>query len=438
MTGWGHIKLYAKIAPPPPKDETLMVSLVGDMKKGSNGKYVWKDRSGNGNDCLQTGNIKPLQGGGMSVRSSSKKKDGCRIPAASTNNVDTMMTWEFTLKLHSYGGNANGRWMEVATKSCTPAWNFCPASSNGDLRFWSSKHGLVKSPTKKLALGQWAHIVIVRLKSSKKLQMYKNGVRIAEVNSPGPFEISGRDRTIMYSACGDRWTSVDLRSVRIWDSPKDAGTITKMYNEMKKKMADPGPQWRQVMQAGCKGVLTTGTYGKVGSSCWKGFTDAQINSMMDNSQMKIVWNKQKVTIYFQFAHYPDGKLKPWATDTKNNGAKWRNPGEKKWRGPCSHPAQLTHGFWFHMKTSSRTAGCAKGNFENTVGSNGFQNRDGAKFWPMTGWGHIKLYAKIAPPPPKDETLMVSLVGDMKKGSNGKYVWKDRSGNGNDCLQTGNI
>ena len=77
-----------------------MVDLSGNMQLGKNGKLVWTDKSGNGNDCKAVGGASALGGGGMTVRSSSKKKDGCQIAGSSKSNVGTMATWE-VIKLHN-------------------------------------------------------------------------------------------------------------------------------------------------------------------------------------------------------------------------------------------------------------------------------------------------------------------------------------------------
>ena len=46
-------------------------------------------------DCMQVGNISPLKGGGMRVRSKKGSKDGCKIVGSAKNNIEKMRTWEY-------------------------------------------------------------------------------------------------------------------------------------------------------------------------------------------------------------------------------------------------------------------------------------------------------------------------------------------------------
>ena len=152
--------------------------------------------------------------------------------------------------------------------------------------------------------------------------------------------------------------------------------------------------WKHVITAGCSSVLTTGTHGSEGDSCWKGYSDSQINAMMVDSMMKIEFSgSARETLYVQLVTWsPSGNLRDWATEPNPNTAKWRWSEGDDWRGPCGHDQQQDSGYWFFFKTSGHSSGCQAGNFENTVSSSGFENRDGADFWPITGWSsNIKLY-----------------------------------------------
>ena len=72
-------------------------------------------------------------------------------------------------------------------------------------------------------------------------------------------------------------------------------------------------------------MLTSGKFGKQDAFCWKGYTDDEINGFMHNSEMKIVFSEgsaKEVTIYTQFAHWPDGDLKPWFVPRGAIGSSW--------------------------------------------------------------------------------------------------------------------
>ena len=161
-----------------------------------------------------------------------------------------------------------------------------------------------------------------------------------------------------------------------------------MFRDFPASVVDKDGVWGHVATAGCEDVLTSETFGESSTEpCWKGFTDDEINAMMVNSEMKLVFETatpDPVTFYIQLVDYPSGDRRDFASKPSNNGARWRLSQDVGWQGPCSHSGQLDHGHWFFMKSKSRDAYvCESGNYENTIVADGFQNRDQiSDFWPL--------------------------------------------------------
>ena len=169
-----------------------------------------------------------------------------------------------------------------------------------------------------------------------------------------------------------------------------------MLRDLPSKVSDPDGVWTHVISAGCSDVISEGMYNQddrnsaAVPTCWKGYDDESIRTMMLNGEMKIVFNEGEsnaLTMYVQLVDYPSGALRTFATNPSNNGAKWRMSEDAKWHGPCSHSSQLTQGTWFSMKVPSRaTYSCAASNYENTFYSaSGWTNRDSATMWPFNGF-----------------------------------------------------
>ena len=115
----------------------------------------------------------------------------------------------------------------------------------------------------------------------------------------------------------------------------------------------------------------------------------------ERSIMKVEFLDSGKTLFVDLVK-TNGDPRPWSTDPKPNTARWRWDESNAWLGPCGHSAQLQYGYWFFFKTASASGSCEGGNYENTVyASDGFKNRDGATFWPQTGWSSkIRLYVKV--------------------------------------------
>jgi hypothetical protein len=152
--------------------------------------------------------------------------------------------------------------------------------------------------------------------------------------------------------------------------------------------------WTHILTAGCNNVLTTGKTGNPSDSCWKGYTDDEINDMVVNSEFQIVFSdsSDRKTMYIQLTE-TDGSLRNWKTASDVNPAKWKWTESEAWKGPCHHTGQSYN--WFHFKTSYPAQNCESSNYENGVTSDsGFFSNDGSNFWPTTGWSSsIKMYAK---------------------------------------------
>ena len=187
------------------------------------------------------------------------------------------------------------------------------------------------------------------------------------------------DTMILQSAPGTYWKVGYI---------SESGSSSVRFRYSRLVEAAPKPAWTHVATMGCSSVLTTGTYGSQSGSCWKGYSDAQINSMMVGGNMKIDFCG--TPMYFKFN-------RAFATNPgQDNGVQWRNSPTESWRGACTHSSQYGHNYrWFHIKANSRTGSCQRGNFENTINpSSGFNNRDGSNFFPTAGWSScITVYVK---------------------------------------------
>ena len=115
--------------------------------------------------------------------------------------------------------------------------------------------------------------------------------------------------------------------------------------------------WHHVITAGCNYVLREGTYGSgPGASCWKGYSDSEINAMMVNSEMKVEFGGAGQTLYVKLVDWPQGRPRKWATRPRPNTAKWRWAESDSWQGPCGHGHQLNYQHWFFFKTPGRKGG----------------------------------------------------------------------------------
>ena len=211
---------------------SCVLDLSGEMETQGTGNFVWLDRSGNGNDCTQTGTISKLNGGGFTVSGSPGSLDGCKISGSAPLNMDQVQTFEWELNLRGYGGNNNGRFLAHGTSSRN--WNFCSASDQGPMRFWESNNGVTRTADGFLPLNSWVHVVATFDQTTKDMQFYKNGVHwpMTQGNSPivagGPMEHPGNEKTVMYSTFHDRWNNADLRSLRMYSGKKSASEITQL------------------------------------------------------------------------------------------------------------------------------------------------------------------------------------------------------------------
>eukprot|EP01006_Ploeotia_vitrea_P010507 TRINITY_DN2728_c0_g1_i1.p1 TRINITY_DN2728_c0_g1~~TRINITY_DN2728_c0_g1_i1.p1 ORF type:complete len:751 (-),score=79.53 TRINITY_DN2728_c0_g1_i1:121-2253(-) len=165
--------------------------------------------------------------------------------------------------------------------------------------------------------------------------------------------------------------------------------------------------WQLIMTAGCSKLLTTGAYGKPGSSCWK-YSDSQINSILGpDKQIWINFGRGR-NMYLQLSD-ANGNPRPWALKSSASLAKWRWSQNAAWMGPCGHPSQNARYHWFFMKSKcpygKTGCSCVSSNYENAIyggsvsgpgGATGFTNRDSSGMFPLTGWSsRIKVYAKTA-------------------------------------------
>ena len=89
-----------------------------------------------------------------------------------------------------------------------------------------------------------------------------------------------------------------------------------MFRDLPARINDPDGAWLHVITAGCESVLTSQKYNYdagPAASCWKGYTDDDINTMMVNNEMKIVFNEggactlsQKAFSSFSYLKKPTG------------------------------------------------------------------------------------------------------------------------------------
>jgi hypothetical protein len=187
--------------------------------------------------------------GGIAVRGGSDQNAGCTIPYSKSIDSRQLRSWEFVVKLETYGGYDNGRFWEVR-KDNADEWNICPANSGGALRLWnsvSSSHGATYSDKGVMPLHQYVHMVLTYDPISGTVNNYRNGVLVGSARHPSGkalFDDGASVRAIMGAANGrtaDRHVNAEVRSVRAYTDVIDQPTAERYAKEAAASMFTKGP-----------------------------------------------------------------------------------------------------------------------------------------------------------------------------------------------------
>jgi hypothetical protein len=210
----------------------LALDLAGTPANG-----VWKDRSGNGNDCTLVGATKPMMdtNGGIHVQGSSTVNAGCTMAYDKSIDSGRLRSWEFVLKLESYGGSNNGRFWEVRRDE-GGEWNICPGSSNGEMRLHNSAASSGYSNKGELNLNEYVHVVITFDPDTGTITNYRNGASFGstKIAAAPLFEDEKSVRALMGAANGrptDRSVRAEVRSIRAYTGIIDQPTALKYAKE---------------------------------------------------------------------------------------------------------------------------------------------------------------------------------------------------------------
>jgi hypothetical protein len=148
-----------------------------------------------------------------------------------------------------------------------------------------------------------------------------------------------------------------------------------------------------VIVAGCAEALNGDGYGEYdvptsfrSSDCYSAPID-EINSLMENSEMKIEFPMASKTLYIKLVD-ENGDAREFSMDSHVFQWKWDELGD--YMGPCGHDDQNSNYNWLFVKSSNYAAeNCESGNYESGINANGFFSNDweeGTSFWAdQSGW-----------------------------------------------------
>eukprot|EP00591_Stephanopyxis_turris_P005139 CAMPEP_0195517700 /NCGR_PEP_ID=MMETSP0794_2-20130614/11361_1 /TAXON_ID=515487 /ORGANISM="Stephanopyxis turris, Strain CCMP 815" /LENGTH=2125 /DNA_ID=CAMNT_0040646559 /DNA_START=136 /DNA_END=6513 /DNA_ORIENTATION=- len=154
-----------------------------------------------------------------------------------------------------------------------------------------------------------------------------------------------------------------------------------------------GTGWFPVIVPGCKEALSADGYGDYDvagafrhSDCYSASVD-NINSLMENNEMKIEFPSRSKTMYIRLVD-EDGEPRDFSTTSHVFQWKWDELAD--YMGPCGHDSQNENYYWLFSKSSNYAMeNCESSNYESGITEDGFFSNDwdsGTSFWAdQTGW-----------------------------------------------------